>query len=92
MTTFGASTQRSREERDAMGRAVASRLGLVWPPAKRIRRQGRPTADALWEGALRDWTRDVAVYPFEISKRPEPHPESIDSIAVDGDTIFDVPK
>ena len=30
-------TQRSREERDAMSRAVASLLGLAWPPEKWIR-------------------------------------------------------
>ena len=53
-------TQRSREERDATGRAVASCLGLAWPPAKRIRRPGRPTADAQWCDALHNWTRDVA--------------------------------
>ena len=52
--------QRSRKERDATGRAVASRLGLAWPPAKGVRLVGRPTADALWEDALQNWTRDVA--------------------------------
>ena len=39
---LSAPTQRSREERDATGRVVASRLGLAWPPSKRIRRPGRP--------------------------------------------------
>ena len=43
-----------------MGRAVDCRLGLAWPPAKRVRRAGRPIADALWEDALHNWTRDVA--------------------------------
>ena len=51
---------RSREERDAMGPAVASRLGLAWQPEKRIRRLGRPSADALWCDALQNWTRDVS--------------------------------
>ena len=60
ISPLSASTQRSREERDATGRAVASRLGLAWPPAKRIRRPGRPTADAVWFDALQNWTRDVA--------------------------------
>ena len=57
---LSAPTQRAREERDATGRAVASRLGLAWPPANRIRRPGRPTADAQWCDALHNWTRDVA--------------------------------
>ena len=43
-----------------MGREVASRLGLAWPPAKRIRRPGRPTAGALGCDALQNWTPDVA--------------------------------
>ena len=57
---LSAPTQRSREESDATGRVVASRLGLAWPPAKRIRRPGRPSADAQWCDALHNWTRDVA--------------------------------
>ena len=61
ISPLSAPTQRSREERDATGRAVASRLGLAWPPAKRIRRPGRPTADSVWFDALQNWTRDVAL-------------------------------
>ena len=57
---LSAPTQRSREERDATGRVVASRLGLAWPPSKRIRRPGRPSADAQLCDALHNWTRDVA--------------------------------
>ena len=59
-SALSAPSQRSREERDATGRAVASRLGLAWPLAKRIRRPGRPTVDAQWCDALQNWTRDVA--------------------------------
>ena len=61
ISPLSAPTQRSREERDATGRAVASRLGLAWPPAKRIRRPGRPTADSVWFDALQNWTRDIAL-------------------------------
>ena len=56
MTTM----QRSREERDATGQAVASQLGLTWPPEWRIRRRGRPTADTLWCDALQNLAREVA--------------------------------
>ena len=46
--------QRIREERDSTGQAIASRLGVTWPPEKRTRRLGRPTADALWCDALQN--------------------------------------
>ena len=47
-------TRRSREERDATGREVASRLGLAWPPKKRIRCPGRHSGDHC--GAMRSKT------------------------------------
>ena len=75
MSMSGVATQRSREERDAMGRAVACRLGVAWPPAKRVRRAGRPTADALWEDELQNWTRDVTFghHDDDVRVQREPH-------------------